>query len=66
MIEYSIKIKDEKDTLTIKEQSYEPILLSKDNLLLIGKIKEALVKFNYDPDQESPEIILKFKLIWQT
>lgn len=66
MIEYTIRIKDEANTLTVEDTSYDPILLSTDNQYLKDKVNEALVKFGYDPHMESPEIVVKFKMVWQS
>jgi hypothetical protein len=65
MIEYSITIKDEKNTYILKDFELEKLLMSKDNLLLKGKIEGALLDFGFDPKQESPQIFVKAKLNWQ-
>lgn len=65
MIEYSIRIKDEKDTLIAKDTVNGSLHLSLDNPFLKERINEALVKFGFDPNLEGPEIVLKFKMVWQ-
>jgi hypothetical protein len=65
MIEYSITVKDETNTLTVKDICYDSILISKENPFLKERVKSAVDKFCIEPQAESPEIILKFKTIWQ-
>lgn len=65
-IEYSVTIKDETHSLTVRDTSYHPIVLSTDNPLLQSLVQAALEQFEYDPLMEAPEIIVKFKMIWQS
>jgi hypothetical protein len=66
-IEYTIKIKDEKSSLSEKHISYEPLLLSKDNEELAAKIHALFEKFRADNDsEESPEITIPSKMVWQS
>lgn len=67
-IEYSIVIKDECEKLVVKEHSYDPVLLSKNNNILLEKVKSAYDKFKTCRDKEdnsAPEIVLNFKMKWQ-
>lgn len=66
MIEYSIKVKDNTNTFTAKDFSNDPLLLSKDNPFLIERVKEAFGKFPQGEGSEAPEIVIKFKMIWQS
>jgi len=66
-IEYTIKIKDEKSTLSEKEFTYEPLLLSKDNEQLKQEVYGLEYRFKSDnPGQESPEITVTAKMVWQS
>lgn len=65
MIEYSIKIKDEANTVTVRDIEPSAFLLCKDNALLSEKIGEALIKFGFDLTNDSPEITIKAKMVWQ-
>jgi hypothetical protein len=65
-IEYSVTIKDDTHSLTVKDTSYNPIVLSTDNPLLQSLVQGALDQFGYDPHMESPEIVVKFKMVWQS
>ena len=65
MIEYSITIKTESETLTVKETSYDPIVLSGESDFWKAEIEKALLKFGFNESQESPEIVIKAKLIYQ-
>lgn len=69
-IEYTITVKDESNTLSRKEISYEPILLSKDEPRLFDEVRDLLEKFKENQGSqelgEAPEIVLKFKMVWQS
>jgi hypothetical protein len=66
-IEYTIKIKDEKSSLSEKENTYESLLLSKDNEELRAKVADLVCRFRaYNDAQESPEIIVTSKMVWQS
>jgi len=69
-IEYSITVKDEHNTLSKKEISYEPLLLSKNDETLAMAVEQLFRKFKENQvgepyEVEAPEIILKFKMVWQ-
>ncbi len=65
-IEYTIQVKDEKSSLSTKELSYDPILLSKENVLLKEEVAFLFEKFQETHlGEESPEIIIKAKMVWQ-
>lgn len=64
--EYVIKVKDEKTSLTERDFSYEPLLLSRDNEMLIQKISAVVEKFlENNPTQEAPEVTVRTKTVWQ-
>lgn len=66
-IEYTIKIKDEKSTLSEKDISYDPLLLSKDNEKLALDVNAVAERFFADNDSgESPEITITAKMVWQS
>ena len=65
-IEYSVNIKDETHSLTVKDTSYQPLMISIDNPVLQSLVQAALVQFEYDPHMEAPEIVIKFKMVWQS
>jgi len=67
-IEMQVKIKDEKTTHTEKEVLHLPLELSKSNTELVEKVASVYSNFiaaQSSPGQDAPEIILKFKMIWQ-
>lgn len=68
-IEYSITIKDEKNTLTEKDISYEPMELSIDNEMLANQVSQLMERFTaLSPDQddlEAPAIVIRLKMVWQ-
>lgn len=66
MIEFEIKIKDEKATLSEKDLTYDDLLLSKNNEELADKVSQLLRKYreNYPEADESPDIVIRAKLIW--
>lgn len=65
MIEYSITVKDEERTLTKRELSYETeLLLSKESPILLDQVRAIVKEFGSDPEKESPDIVVKAKLIW--
>jgi hypothetical protein len=66
MIELDIIVKDEKDKLIVKDTIYGPLVISLENSELRDRVEKALDKFGYDPNAESPSIVLKFKLVWQS
>ena len=69
-IEYIIKVKNESRTLSEKEISYEPILLSKSCEELSAKVDAVAQRFfaslEEEEKQESPEIVINFKMVWQS
>lgn len=65
--EYVIKVKDETSSLSEKHITYEPLLLSLDNADLASKVQSVYHKFNKGQEgQESPEITIRAKMVWQT
>jgi hypothetical protein len=67
-IEMSIIIKDEYTTYTVKDILESPLVISKDNKELVEKVAAVYTQFvalGSQKTQESPEIGLKFKMIWQ-
>jgi hypothetical protein len=66
-IEYTIKIKDEKSTLSEKEIIYEALLLSKDNEVLMQAIAQLMARFFADEESpEAPEITITAKMVYQS
>lgn len=66
-IEYTIKIKDEKSTLSEKEISYESLTLSKSNEELAEKVNALAQRFLAESESaEAPEIIVTAKMLWQS
>lgn len=66
-IEYTIKVKDEKNALSQKDISFEPLLLSKDNEELREKVNALAERFLADSESgEAPEIIVTSKMVWQS
>lgn len=66
MIEFVIKIKDEKATLSEKDFTYEDFVMSRNNEELTNKVSQLLRKYreNYPEADESPTITVQSKLIW--
>lgn len=65
--EYVIRIKDEEHSFSKKEITYDPLLISHENEILSHKIKTLVDQFmEANPSQESPEITVKTKTIWQS
>jgi len=66
-IEYTIKIKDEKSSLSEKDISYEALLLCKENERLKSEVDNLVYRFKSDnPSQESPGITVNAKMVWQS
>lgn len=66
-IEYVIKVKDEKTSLTEREVSYEPLLLSKTNEALLQRVSEVVKRFlEKSPSEDSPEVTIRAKMVWQS
>jgi hypothetical protein len=69
-IEYTIKVKNESSTLSEKDISYEPILLSKECDFLSEKVNAVAQRFfasiSDEDKQESPEIVISLKMVWQS
>lgn len=65
MIEYSITIKSESETLTVKETVYDYLILALDSDFWKAEVTKALEKFGFNSAQESPEIVIKAKMIYQ-
>lgn len=67
MIEYNIKVKDEKSSLVEKHHTYEPLHLSLDNKDLASRVSDVYHKFSKGQEStESPEITIRAKMIWQS
>ncbi len=64
MIELSIKIKDEKSSLTEKHLCYDALLISRESAQLHDLVKDALEKFKQEPQAEAPDVTIKIKMIW--
>lgn len=66
-IEYTIKIKDEKSTMSEKDISYEPLELSKHNAVLAHKVNELAKRFFEGNElNEPPEVVITCKMVWQS
>ncbi len=66
-IEYTIKIKDEKSTLSEKEICYESLTLSKSNEELAQKVDALAQRFLAESESgEAPEITVTSKMVWQS
>lgn len=64
--EYTIKVKDDTSSLSEKHITYEPLILAIDNAELASKVSEVYKKFNKGLEwQESPEITIRAKMVWQ-
>ena len=69
MIEYTIKIKDEKSSISEKFVVYEGLFLSAENEELKDKIQILYRKFRaHEPDAEesAPEIVVTAKMVVQS
>jgi hypothetical protein len=66
-IEYTIKIKDEKSSLSEKEICYGPLLLSKENEIVAAKVNALAERFLANSESgEAPEIVITSKMVWQS
>ena len=66
-IEYTIKVKDERNCLSEKEICYEPLLLAKEDENLRERVEALVEKFmDHYPSQESPEVTIRAKMVWQS
>lgn len=65
--EYTISVKDEKSSLSEKDFTYEPIEISKENEMLVQRISAVVERFlEKHASEESPEVIIRTKTVWQS
>jgi hypothetical protein len=66
--EYTIKVKDEKSSLSEKHHTYEPLWLSVDNKELASQVQDVYFKFSSkgSEGQDAPRIEIRAKIIWQS
>jgi hypothetical protein len=64
--EYTISVKDEKSSLSEKDFTYQPLEISKENEMLVQRISAVIERFiEKNPSQESPEVVIRTKTVWQ-
>jgi uncharacterized protein YabN with tetrapyrrole methylase and pyrophosphatase domain len=69
MIEYTIKIKDEKSSLSEKFISYDPLLLDSANIEIMEKVKVLFQKFKNQEESaecEAPEVTIRANMVIQS
>lgn len=65
MIELSITIKDEERTLTKKEILYDTnLVFSRNNEILLSLVEGVVQEFKGDVQADSPDIIIRAKMVW--
>jgi len=63
-VEYTITIKNENDTAIYKDDSHDGLNLTLTNEQLALKVADCLKKFGWDEDAESPDILVKARMVW--
>lgn len=66
MIELSIKIKDEKRSMTEKDFVHDEYLICKSNPDLVERVDAVFKKFSSQEDTEAPTITIRTKMTWQS
>jgi hypothetical protein len=67
-IEYTIKVKDERKTLSEKFHAYNEMMLSLDNKTLMSQVQEVVVSHakGLEDFREAPEVVVTARMIVQS